>query len=460
MDNMREAIRAILERDWVASIQHPLLSFRFEFDILHTTYVTTPAGKALKHYSRHERSVLIEEFCDRLFHAAGDRSDCTESLDEIFSERFNCQWWPETPSISQLTDEVEKILRRMPELPTELPGLPDGLSSDYFNHPGESWASLKVVSHLQRNLVRFTAYQVLNLTKTGIEPVSVSDSLTHVGELIQQCVSSSKSSKKRADQPVWYVVRAFLWSFWQKVRTVHMYFRIVRYLRWGYNHSDEKKLLLRNFIVDPNMSLRAWTEKAANEQKPANLCSWGFRLLRGNPFCLGLDFKILCRRFQDVFGHMPARCQEKSQTVCNGYDWHNCLRYYRTDTPDQSMHDTSQSHETYNEVKVAWDEMSYRNVKGARAVSISCKDGGCLKYCAASNRTLAFSHVWSHGQGGRPESGINKCLHHRYIELARSMGCDSYWIDSACMWVMIGIFLCSDQFTRDFEVSVLYRRPS
>ena len=37
------------------------------------------------------------------------------------------------------------------------------------------------------------------------------------------------------------------------------------------------------------------------------------------------------------------------------------------------------------------------------------------------------------GQGGRPETGINYCLHFRYSEITRSLGCDPYWIDTTCI---------------------------
>lgn len=54
---------------------------------------------------------------------------------------------------------------------------------------------------------------------------------------------------------------------------------------------------------------------------------------------------------------------------------------------------------------------------------------------------MAVSHVWSHGQGGRPEKqlangqpgGFNSCLHKRYVTLAKELGCESYWIDAACI---------------------------
>lgn len=84
---------------------------------------------------------------------------------------------------------------------------------------------------------------------------------------------------------------------------------------------------------------------------------------------------------------------------------------------------------------MVWDEASYRAVIGARAVSLDRTDpkGDFLRYCKASEKTMAISHVWSHGQGGRPEAGLNGCLHRRYASIASSQGCDSYWMDTACI---------------------------
>lgn len=86
-------------------------------------------------------------------------------------------------------------------------------------------------------------------------------------------------------------------------------------------------------------------------------------------------------------------------------------------------------------IAMVWDEASYRAVIGARAVSLGKTDpeGNVLRYCKASEKTMAISHVWSHGQGGWPEAGLNGCLHHQYASIARSQGCDSYWMDIACI---------------------------
>jgi hypothetical protein len=50
-----------------------------------------------------------------------------------------------------------------------------------------------------------------------------------------------------------------------------------------------------------------------------------------------------------------------------------------------------------------------------------------------STSTLVISHVWIHGQGGRPETGVNSCLHERYSLITETTGCDSYWIDTTCI---------------------------
>ncbi|MCJ1460460.1 hypothetical protein MMC28_010842 [Mycoblastus sanguinarius] len=100
---------------------------------------------------------------------------------------------------------------------------------------------------------------------------------------------------------------------------------------------------------------------------------------------------------------------------------------------DQSAHDATCFKACK---KLKWDESSYRAVSGARAVALCGprdENKGYISYCQAAEKTLAISHVWSHGQGGRPHVGVNCCLHWRYVDIARRLGCDSYWWDSACI---------------------------
>ena len=89
--------------------------------------------------------------------------------------------------------------------------------------------------------------------------------------------------------------------------------------------------------------------------------------------------------------------------------------------------------------RLFWSRDSFISVLGAKAIDIATTDSDNLRYCRVSQSTLAVSHVWSHGQGGRPDhagsegTGFNLCLHRRYANLATSLGCESYWMDTSCI---------------------------
>lgn len=82
--------------------------------------------------------------------------------------------------------------------------------------------------------------------------------------------------------------------------------------------------------------------------------------------------------------------------------------------------------------RISWDRDSYITTPSPRAVEISYRQD-LMQYTKANEKTLAISHFWSHGQGGRPEDGINICLYRRYSGIAKRYACDSFWIDSACI---------------------------
>lgn len=138
-------------------------------------------------------------------------------------------------------------------------------------------------------------------------------------------------------------------------------------------------------------------------------------------------------RYAKAFGDRTGRCIRDQASSCKGDDSAHCQRFKGMKIEDQSAHDEScQGHCD----RLVWDEKSYREVSGARAVTLNASaDDRHVAYCQASAKTLAISHVWSHGQGGRPEevSGFNRCLHRRYVSIARTLGCDSYWMDTPCI---------------------------
>lgn len=142
-------------------------------------------------------------------------------------------------------------------------------------------------------------------------------------------------------------------------------------------------------------------------------------------------FVLTTFRYSATLGHLPPRCNPSVQSpdTCDGSAFEKCGRFVGATAIEQSNHscDSKQCE------KLLWDEVSYRNFQ-VPVVSIRLSSATRqLRYCELSNNTLAISHVWSHGQGGRPETGFNECLHSRYAEVARSMACDSYWMDTPCI---------------------------
>lgn len=167
-----------------------------------------------------------------------------------------------------------------------------------------------------------------------------------------------------------------------------------------------------------------------------------------------LDLRQFHTVFSDQFKERQGRCNGTAS--CDGTSPNACRRIKGAKIDDQSQHDLLCPDEKKCR-QIIWDESSYLQVVGARAVSIpSCDEvQNKLKYEVASENTLAVSHVWSHGQGGRPDSGINECLHLRYCEIARSFGCSSYWIDVTCK--CLPLFLAYPHLFPRLKLIVIFR---
>lgn len=159
------------------------------------------------------------------------------------------------------------------------------------------------------------------------------------------------------------------------------------------------------------------------------LCSWSLELLKSSRSSRSLDYRHLVFRFSQHFSDRTGRCSPDSTNSCQGDQPSSCGRFTRADTKSQSAH---ASHCSGQCPSVTWNRASYIKANSPRAVCVGSAND-CLLYRTSSANTLAISHVWAHGQGGRPEDGINTCLYQRYKSLALRFGCDSYWIDSACI---------------------------
>ena len=363
--------------------------------------------------------------CDALFQAAACTTSHLAKLDEVFSTFLYSHLEGSELPPDAITTKVIAVLSRLTARPPASQSLPDSLPSCYFANT-LSWETLHVASFVPANLIRLVANE--SLQGHGIRHVLV---LPHYLTEVASIINAVCDRELKQSAPEWFIVRAFLWTFWQRLNTLIRYFQCKRNLRGGFASYGSEFDPPSPFSVGQGTKIEEILEQNSRKDKPDNMCSWALELTRNDPLCFGLDFRLLHQRFASVFHGVKARCQPNSARPCDGRG-PNCLRYKGTKVPDQSAHDQTCTFKNASEPKLNWDEGSYRRVDGGRAVSVNprTKSDAKLQYCSASDKSLAISHVWVHGQGGRPESGINQCLHQRYCRIAQQLGCDSYWMDT------------------------------
>ena len=247
------------------------------------------------------------------------------------------------------------------------------------------------------------------------------------------------ASDKAQNRIVWAMVKAYLWTAWQRIIMLECYHIFRKSLLDGHSSNDserENHAKLRGIELIPELMRLRPEELSQQLRTTPYLCSWSSRLLFSTPTSLTTDFRSFFQAYSRLHGMKAARCNGQEQ--CDGNSSANCGRFISAGVINQSAHDTSC---LGNCRKLTWNENNFRTIQGARAVCLR-ENGEHLQYISASEHTMAISHVWSHGQGGRPEphtpqtpdgTGFNLCLHQRYARLAYKFGCSSYWMDTPCI---------------------------
>ena len=408
-------------------------------------FTLTEEGERLVRSTSEQGASRTRTFCIELFNLVDESPSHPGRLDRKFCELLECEFYPtmnDSPFRDEPRSEIEgmiiqqtlQLLRRLPETPLELPGLTHDIPTAYFSPAREQndayarvWENLRIASYLSTNVIRMAMCVVIY---PFIGKGKLSELLNHVAALLDSAAHLYSAAKTSEARYKWFITRAFLWASWQ--RTVLIYFSFLQSINLTSGVDDEQAIsaaLLQSFSPTPGMSLQEMSKRYAAVGKSHYMCTWAFELLRKSPVCMSMDFRRFHQLYSSHFDRYPARCSPNGKLSCKGDHPHSCQRFVGMAVKDQSAHDRRCT----GCEKLIWDEKSFRSASTAKAISLEDKVGTKLNYRAASERTLAISHVWSHGQGGRPETGMNGCLHERYKTIARSMGCDSYWMDTPCI---------------------------
>lgn len=239
----------------------------------------------------------------------------------------------------------------------------------------------------------------------------------------------------------WTIVKAYVWNTWQRIVILYFYHIYEMYGNLSTNGYPSKECAiklseLQGIELIPELSRLRHADLSRQLKAIPYLCSWSYRLLFETYYSLTTDFSCFFQSYSRLHSKKIARCNGVEQ--CDGSSPAMCQRFISDGVINQSAHDSSC---LGNCRKLSWDEESFRSIHGARAVDVR-ETEETLQYKPVDERTMAISHVWSHGQGGRPEpwtphmlggTGFNSCLHRRYADLACKFGCSSYWMDTPCV---------------------------
>ena len=242
------------------------------------------------------------------------------------------------------------------------------------------------------------------------------------------------SADEQYEDARWIIVCVYLWTSWQRCLMLYLWTQMAVQLD-GYDYEENDALYLKGLQDIPLIYQVLNRQHLERLHRTTYLCSWSFRSLQTDRANISLDFRHFHDLYHGCFGQRRPICNP-GPTQCTGSSSQDCKRYKNSEVKNQSVHDlickgTCQ--------RLFWSRDSFIAVRGTRAVDIACTDNYTLRYRKLTKSTLAISHVWSHGQGGRPDNvgpegtGFNLCLHRRYADLAVQLGCDSYWMDTPCI---------------------------
>lgn len=178
----------------------------------------------------------------------------------------------------------------------------------------------------------------------------------------------------------------------------YLWFGMASRLR-GFDYHNSSDLRLKGLSIIPAIFKSRSQQFLEELRRIPYLCGWSFRSLRNDRANVAMDlqhFHELCRA---QFGSKPATCNPGS-SQCDGRSSRDCRRFKDTRAENQSLHDYKCEGSC---PRLFWGRESFTSVLGPRAVDISSTDSYTLNYCKLSENTLTVSHVWSHGQGGRPD---------------------------------------------------------
>ncbi|KAL2406386.1 hypothetical protein ABEF93_006132 [Exophiala dermatitidis] len=298
--------------------------------------------------------------------------------------------------------------------------------------PDPVWDRLVVTNFVNTSVLRLVLCIAQAQLSREYGPASIVRLLNGTIQLLR--VSLDLATGSRTSDEKWTVVCAFLWTSWSRLLLLLLGPMMGRQLE-GFDYNVRGLGSIRLLDVVPEIVDCRRRLQQRELQATPYLCAWAYRNLVDDRACISTDLRYFHQVYHACFGTRPAICNQGANQ-CDGLSSISCARFEHTPVHNQSSHASGCKGDCQ---RLFWIRESFVAVSGPKAVDLAATNAMGLRYCQSTEDTLTISHVWSHGQGGRPDAGgeegtgFNSCLHRRYSALASSLGCSSYWIDTAAI---------------------------
>ncbi|CAD6589385.1 MAG: hypothetical protein ASARMPRED_004021 [Alectoria sarmentosa] len=195
-------------------------------------------GKWGKYFAAKDRNKYIIDFCENLRRQAKEPEAHVFGIDTLLSSLTECRVRVRGVQPGSFENDFAlrayQILKRLPSRPLELVGLPGNLDEHYFwqdktrgkGSPAGplgsgTWNSLRVAASLSTSSIHMALFIVISGSNTfgnniGEYPDILAELLEASSGLASHCTSD-------AEYQQWYIVRAALWSSWQRGLMLYHY---------------------------------------------------------------------------------------------------------------------------------------------------------------------------------------------------------------------------------------------
>ena len=338
-------------------------------------------------------------FCRQLYEHDCPVPITVTDLDASFSKIFRFIFEPLDGS-QMIVERACGLLERLPAWPPGLVDTPTVIpleyqmssSADGAQSHSTPWERLQVTTYVSNIVLQFALSAVMDdlyLERVGKEFLNIIAALLEMVSELENSMTDTRMAWRS------FIVRAYMWCVWHRCQLIFFYINSTIAMLQGSSDGKVTPLALRGSIPSPGVTLQEMTKLYAARNKSPYMCGWNLELLRNNSVCIGGDFRRFHQLYNAAFGGCSARCFASQPYPCMGESPRNCQRFYGLAIQDQSAHDQNCSGDCK---ALIWDEDSYRSLSGSRAVCLAQAPNSSiisLRYCNATGRTLAISHVWS-----------------------------------------------------------------